>query len=83
MKKLKLRAMELGAKEVLTRAQLKNVLGGIAPPGKCTVTQTCAHGSVSCQGSGGSCYFVTNGTGQVGVQCDSDPGVFCSTQPPA
>lgn len=28
MKKLKLRALDLGAKEVLTRTQLKNVLGG-------------------------------------------------------
>lgn len=28
MKKLKLKALELGAKEVLTRAQLKNILGG-------------------------------------------------------
>ena len=28
MKKLKLKALELGANEVLTRAQLKNVLGG-------------------------------------------------------
>lgn len=28
MKKLKLKALELGAKEVLSRAQLKNVLGG-------------------------------------------------------
>lgn len=28
MKKLKLKALELGAREVLTREQLKNVLGG-------------------------------------------------------
>jgi hypothetical protein len=28
MKKLRLKALELGAKEVLSRAQLKNVLGG-------------------------------------------------------
>jgi hypothetical protein len=28
MKKLKLKALELGAKEVLSREQLKNVLGG-------------------------------------------------------
>lgn len=28
MKKLKLKALELGANEVLTREQLKNVLGG-------------------------------------------------------
>ena len=28
MKKLKLKALEFGAKEVLTRVQLKNVLGG-------------------------------------------------------
>jgi hypothetical protein len=30
MKKLKLQALDLGAKEILTREQLKNVLGGIA-----------------------------------------------------
>lgn len=40
MKKLKLKALELGAKEVLSRAQLKNVLGG--------------DGSGSGSGSGGS-----------------------------
>lgn len=28
MKKLKLKALELGANEVLTRSQLKNVFGG-------------------------------------------------------
>lgn len=34
MKKLQLKALELGATEVLTRAQLKNVLGG---DGTCAV----------------------------------------------
>ena len=33
MKKLKLKALELGANEVLTRAQLKNVVGGVAGSG--------------------------------------------------
>lgn len=42
MKKLKLKALELGAKEVLTRKQLKNVLGGA--------------GSGSGSGSGGGNY---------------------------
>jgi hypothetical protein len=28
MKKLKLKALELGAKEILTREQLKNIIGG-------------------------------------------------------
>lgn len=33
MKKLKLQALELGAKEVLSRVQLKNVLGGSGSDG--------------------------------------------------
>ncbi|WP_123844779.1 hypothetical protein [Chitinophaga lutea] len=40
MKKLKLQALELGATEVLTSAQLKNVLGGDGSTGTC-----CAHSS--------------------------------------
>jgi hypothetical protein len=40
MKKLKLRALQLGAAEVLTRAQLKNVLGGDDGGGTCTLTYT-------------------------------------------
>jgi|GEM_PF-1210949 len=48
MKKLKLKAFELGANEVLTRAQLKNVLGGSAAgttlinPG-CGINKFCGH----------------------------------------
>ena len=42
MKKLKLKALELGASEILTRAHLKNVLAGFAdstsPPKQCQVT---------------------------------------------
>jgi len=41
MKKLKLRALELGASELLTREQLKNVMGGDGSGG----------------GSGGSCQY--------------------------
>ena len=37
MKKLKLKALELGANEVLTRAQLKNVGGGVAGSGPGTI----------------------------------------------
>jgi hypothetical protein len=33
MKKLQLKALALGAAEVLTRAQLRNVLGGVNAPG--------------------------------------------------
>lgn len=36
MKKLRLKALELGAKEVLTRAQLRNILGG-----SCTLNSDC------------------------------------------
>lgn len=45
MKQLKLKALELGGKEVLTRAQLKNILGGSGNGGNsCSATgcgQTC------------------------------------------
>lgn len=44
MKKLKLKALELGAKEVLSREQLKNVLGGFDDAG--------GSGSGSGKGSG-------------------------------
>ena len=46
MKKLKLKALELGASEVLTRAQLKNVLGGSSGSGGT---------------SGGTCYIKITG----------------------
>ena len=36
MKKLKLTALDLGAKEVLTREQLKSVSGGLEFGGTCT-----------------------------------------------
>ena len=42
MKRLKLKALELGAKEVLTRAQLKNVFGGDEGSGGTAVCKTTA-----------------------------------------
>lgn len=46
MKKLKLKALDLGANEVLSRAQLKNILGGDGSGGgsgntTCTATADC------------------------------------------
>jgi len=76
MKKLKLKALELGASEVLTREQLKNVLGGDGSGG----------------GSGGSCfgtYFYSGDNGCEYVTCHlpgANPGdCFCQvtiTTPP-
>jgi len=40
MKKLQLKALQLGAKEVLSRAQLKNVLGGSGSGGSGSKTCT-------------------------------------------
>jgi hypothetical protein len=38
MKKLKLKALELGATEILTREQMKNVLAGSGSSSNCTCT---------------------------------------------
>ncbi|NLR78213.1 hypothetical protein [Chitinophaga eiseniae] len=76
MKKLKLTALDLGAKELLTREQLKNVMGGDGSgsggAGSCTYTQTCAHGSVSCTSASGDCDHLWDDTHTftIGVTCD-------------
>ena len=59
MKKLKLKALELGATEVLTRDQLKNVLGGYGSTG-CGANGTC---SGTCIEPGMTCgYEPSDGT---------------------
>ncbi|PWV53267.1 hypothetical protein C7475_10213 [Chitinophaga sp. S165] len=58
MKKLKLKALDLGAKEVLSRSQLKNILGGSDPYGSgsgtgtaCSATAWCSSDrSITCDG---------------------------------
>ncbi|HEY4326118.1 MAG TPA: hypothetical protein VGN20_19165 [Mucilaginibacter sp.] len=62
MKKLQLKALEIGAKEVLSRAQLKNVLGG-------TGTDTSGPGYFKCCPGGdknspqcSTCSFVPSGS---------------------
>ncbi|TWF40644.1 hypothetical protein FHW36_104327 [Chitinophaga polysaccharea] len=77
MKKLKLTALDLGAKELLTREQLKNVMGGDGSgsgTGSCTYTQNCANGSVSCSSPTGDCSFIWDDTHTftIGVKCDGD-----------
>jgi hypothetical protein len=76
MKKLKLKALELGAKEVLSRDQLKNVLGGSGSGGSGgsggnnlpSCTASCSGGtSVTCYGHpGGSGCSATDNLGCVG-----------------
>lgn len=53
MKKLRLKALGLGAKEILTREQLKYVLGGSGGSG------TGGGGGDTGGGSGGQCYNVS------------------------
>lgn len=65
MKKLKLRAMEFGAKEVLTRDQLKMVTGGCSSSSECQSAYggsshcnafgVCEGGSAPPGGTGGNC----------------------------
>jgi hypothetical protein len=44
MKKLKLKALELGATEVLSREQLMNTFGGDTPSGSDNCSVTCTSG---------------------------------------
>lgn len=80
MKKLKLKALELSAEEMLTREQLKNVLGGSGDDGSgCSATTYCyketydsdtrkwvktKNGEVSCTGT------TTCTSGTSSVTCD-------------
>jgi hypothetical protein len=41
MKKLKLKALSLGAREILSREQLKSITGGCSMATDCAVGQTC------------------------------------------
>ena len=62
MKKLKLRGLAFGGSEVLTRSQLKNVMGGVVPftdgcsTKKCFVDADCKGACLTCvpNPSGGS-----------------------------
>jgi hypothetical protein len=47
MKKLKLKALELGAREVLSREQLMNTFGGETPSGSDNCSVRCSSGSTS------------------------------------
>jgi hypothetical protein len=82
MKKVKLKALELGAEELLQREQLKNVIGGTGGSnggGSCTASVNCyrtiwqngqavevANGSISCSSSSGNCLH-----GDTSVSCDN------------
>jgi hypothetical protein len=70
MKKLKLKALELGANEVLTRAQLKNVLGGDTG-GSSTQTKS------PCSGACNGVISTPNGTKSVSDTCTA-PGCGCN-----
>lgn len=78
MKKLKFKALELGAQELLTREQLKQVMGGNdgsggSGAGSCTYTKNCSSGSVSCTSATGDCSWIYDPTNTftIGVRCDS------------
>lgn len=79
MKKLSLKTSKFNKGEVLTRAQLKKVMGGDGSGtgsdvfGKCTVKTTCSTGSVECSSDNGKCY-----KGRDYVQCDSDATIYCN-----
>ena len=77
MKKLKFKALALGAKELLTREQLKQVVGGNdgssgSGGGSCTFSFNCPDGStISCTSPNHDCGPLKNSEGVIiGVKCD-------------
>jgi hypothetical protein len=82
MKKLKLTAFQLGTTEILTRQQLRNVLGGAVGPVTSTTNDTLS------SGSGANCsmhqclgFACTAGSGPAGG-CICTDGGSCSTSHP-
>jgi len=81
MKKLKLTAFQLGSTEILTRQQLRNVLGGDASTTTTTTTKT---GTIrdpncgSCTGNDGhlyGCYY--NSLSMCMCTANGSPGFLC------
>ncbi|TCD27789.1 hypothetical protein EZ456_07525 [Pedobacter psychrodurus] len=83
MKKLILNPSSFNQGEVLTRAQLKKVMGGLGSesgtPGSCTVTFVCGtSGTISCTSANGICKREpATKTENAYVQCDDDPKTYC------
>ena len=67
MQKLKLKVLEIGVKEVLTREELKKVMGGFASG---SGDARCGY----CQGSSGT-GCVDNGWGE--CECPGSPSTLC------
>ncbi|WP_415751032.1 TIGR04149 family rSAM-modified RiPP [Chitinophaga sp. LS1] len=55
MKKLKLQALQFGAKEILSRSQLKNVMGGDDGSGSTTSDYSCTGTCITGESSTISC----------------------------
>lgn len=62
MKKLRLKALSLGAREILSREQLKSITGG------CIVDTDCPGGY--CNAIDSTCHYDSGGSGSTGT-CDS------------
>lgn len=84
MKKLTLNLQHIEGTQVLTREQLKKVLGGnalVTTGGSCSVSMQCGDGmTISCTGTGNRCYAnITCSDGSPGIQCDEDGPLCCSS----
>ena len=68
-----------GIGEILSKEQMKNVVGGNY--GTCSVSVTCWDSAViSCSGNNGNCHYEHSDAVKRGgwVQCDNDPKVHCA-----
>jgi len=96
MKKLKLKALELGAMEVLTRAQLKSIMGGdgCTSDADCPPSAYCSNSNGNvCVDRGGSYIIGGSGSGSGSgdgggnpFQCyyyNCENGIYCATTAPS
>jgi hypothetical protein len=79
MKKLKLQALQFGAKDILSRAQLKNVLGGDGSDGGSGSGGKCTGRCSSDIGSGTACTSSTFG-GIVTCSCSTGSSTNCKVE---
>lgn len=77
MKKLKLEELNLGSVEVLSREELKKVLGGLGSGGG-SGDAGCLTQSGGCDEGGICILWCTNGTTQQGTCGSSNHGTYCA-----
>jgi hypothetical protein len=72
MKKLRLKALSLGAREILTREQLKSINGGCTSLSDCSLSQICNVSRGVCEDADPGGSSVGSGSGGTGGLCANE-----------